>query len=352
MKVLVFCPNWVGDAVMATPTLRALRRRFPAATIVGLARPGVADTLAGAPWLNGFILHDHRSSEPERRTWGVIGQVRSQQFDLAVLLTNSIRSALIAWLGGVRRRVGYAREGRRILLNDPLPIKKGRRGYVPSPVIDYYLALAHHLGAEREPYPLELFTSKDDEAQADATLKRLGIVAGERYAVLNPGAAFGPAKRWPSAYFSDLARRLVDRHGLKVVVLCGPEERGLSRFIADGSMRPRHVKSLADETLSIGLSKAITRRAALMVTTDSGPRHFAAAFQVPVVSLFGPTHIAWTDTYFPAEEKLQIPLECGPCQQRQCPLGHHRCMNELTVDLVHAAVERRLEDEKRKVRSA
>lgn len=343
MKLLVFCPNWVGDGVMATPALRALRRRFPDATIHGVLRPAVADTLAANPWLDAVLLHDHHSAQRDQRSWRLTRRIRGERYDVAVLLTNSLRTALMAFLGGIPRRVGYAREGRRFFLNDPLPIRRGRKGYVPSPIIDYYLALAYHLGADRESYALELFTTPQDERAADALWRRMGFSPKERVVAFNPGAAFGPAKRWPSPYFAELARRLVDAAGMKVLVLCGPEERGLARFIADGSARPRQVKSLAEETISIGLSKAVVRRSALLVSNDSGPRHFAAAFGVPVVSLFGPTHIAWTETYFPGETKLQIPLDCGPCQQRICPLGHHRCMNELTVDAVFAAAMARMD---------
>ena len=171
-----------------------------------------------------------------------------------------------------------------------------------------------------------------------------GFQAGERVVALNPGAAFGAAKRWPSLYFAELARKLVDEAGVKVLVLCGPNERGFARYIADGSHRPRQVKSLDGEELSLGLTKALIQRSSLLVSTDSGPRHFGAAFGIPVVSLFGPTHIEWTDTHYASEIHLQKKLECGPCQQRTCPLGHLRCMKELTVDQVHAAAMKLLQN--------
>lgn len=336
MKILVFCPNWIGDAVMATPTFRALRKTFALAEIIGLMRPPVAATLAGNPWFDGTLLYDHRASKRELRSWRVIKTVRSQRFDLGMLLTNSLRTALVAWCGAVRRRTGYAREGRRILLNDPVA-SDHQPGQRWTPMVDYYLRLAYHLGAPAESYQMELFTSEWDEQRVDALWPQLGFAASDRVVALNPGAAYGPAKRWPSQSFSELARRLVDEFRVKVIVLCGPTEKGFARFIADGAMRPRQVKSLADETVSIGLSKAIVRRSALLISTDSGPRHFAAPFNVPVVSLFGPTPIQLTDTHYTRETHLQKVLPCGPCQQRICPLVHHRCMNELSVDTVYQA---------------
>jgi heptosyltransferase-2 len=163
---------------------------------------------------------------------------------------------------------------------------------------------------------------------------------------LNSGAAFGAAKHWPSAYFADLACRLAEERGSGVLVLCGPKESAIARDIATRARHP-NVHALSDLTapivpdgprLSLGLTKACVRRADLLVTTDSGPRHFAAAFDRPVVTLFGPTHIEWTETYHPRAVHLQKRVECGPCQLRVCPLDH-RCMLRLTPEEVYSAAE-------------
>jgi heptosyltransferase-2 len=154
---------------------------------------------------------------------------------------------------------------------------------------------------------------------------------------LNTGGAFGPAKSWPAASFAALGRHLATEHHLSVLVLCGPAEREAAREIVRMANHPR-VQSLADQPVTLGLSKACVRRAALLVTTDSGPRHFAAAFGTPVVTIFGPTHIAWTRTYHPRALHVMQPVPCGPCQRPVCPEGHHRCMRELTGEQVYRAV--------------
>jgi heptosyltransferase-2 len=342
MRIVVFCPNLVGDTVMATPTLRALRRGFPDARIVGVLRPNVAPTLDGAPWLDDRILSHPKAPQRDRRMLGVVSRLREERFDLAVLLPNSIRSGLMAMLGGIERRVGYARGGRGVLLTDRLTPPRDARGrFEPVPIVEYYLGLARHLNCPVDSLSCELFTTEADEQAADASWNRLGLAGDRPVACLNTGGAFGPAKNWPDESFATLARRLVGELGAKVLVLCGPAERESARKIVSLANH-EDVVSLADECVGIGLSKASVRRSALLVTTDSGPRHFAAGFGVPVVSLFGPTHIAWTRTYHPLAVHLQQPVPCGPCQKGICPLGHHRCMTELLPDAVFEACRRLL----------
>jgi heptosyltransferase-2 len=182
---------------------------------------------------------------------------------------------------------------------------------------------------------MELFTTRQDEAAADGVWERAGFASGQEVICFNPGAAFGAAKHWPSDSFVTLAQDLVDWRGSGVIVLCGPNERDLARDIARRAERPG-VHTLAEHAPSLGLTKACVRRCDLLITTDSGPRHFAAAFDRPVITLFGPTHIAWTETYHPQAVHLQKSVPCGPCQLRVCPLDH-RCMRQLTPAEVYVA---------------
>jgi heptosyltransferase-2 len=335
MKIAVFLPNWVGDAVMATPAVRALRRHFPAARLIGVVRPYVAGVLEGGPWLDAQILLDTKG--PWSRRWPAAAlALRRHRPDLAVLFPNSIRSALVARLGGCRRRVGYARPGRNWLLTDRLaPLRAADGSYLPSPIIDAYNLLATHVGCPAPGHRMELFPTPDGEHEAARVWERARLDRFAEVVCLNPGAAYGAAKHWSAESFARLAQSFTDERRSGVLVLCGPGERELARQIA--ALANRHaVHTLADAPLSLGLTKACVRRADLLVTTDSGPRHFAAAFDRPVVTLFGPTHIAWTETYYLAAVHLQKRVECGPCQLRVCPLDH-RCMKLLTPEEVFAA---------------
>ncbi len=203
-----------------------------------------------------------------------------------------------------------------------------------------YNRLAQAAGCPRPSYRLELFTTPQDEADANQVWTQERLASYREVVCLNPGAAFGSAKCWPAEHFARLARDLADQRGSGVLVLCGPGEREVARRIALEAQHPA-VHTLCNSPLSIGLTKACIRRCDLLVTTDSGPRHFGVAFDRPVLTLFGPTHIAWTETYHARSVHLQKQVPCGPCQQRVCPLDH-RCMTQLTPAEVFAAASRLL----------
>lgn len=347
MNIAVFLPNWIGDAVMATPALRALRERFSDATMTAVMRPYVADVLAGLDLVDDQLLHNPRGRNREQRGWRFVRELRSRRFDLSVLFPNSLHSAILARLSGAKQRVGMNRDGRGFLLTDRVAPKPKS---APHPALDEYLRLAAHLGCTNLSHRMELATTPEDERRFQAFCERrlatkwcLTPSCDSNYVCLNPGGAFGAAKHWPSESFAALARRIVDVLDRNVLVLCGPAERGIAREIVNRAERER-VVSFADEELSIGLTKAAVRHAELLATTDSGPRHFAPPFGVPVVSIFGPTHIAWSDTHYENEIHLQLKVDCGPCQQRVCPLGHHKCMRDLSPGRVFDAVARLIDD--------
>jgi heptosyltransferase-2 len=342
MNIGVMLPNWIGDVAMATPTLRALAEHYgPSSTITGILRPYVAEVLSGTSWLDELVFYDHRSTDSQVRTWNVVKEMRRRKFDLLLVLTNSWRTGLVAWLSAAKERVGYARYGRRWLLSRPLhpPRESGR--LAPISAVDYYLHLAREIGCPAASPRLELATTPSEEDAADRVWRNLKLASCERVVILNTGSAAGSAKCWPAEHFARLARRIAERGDAGVLVVCGPAERGAAVKIVENAAHPR-VASLSDYPLGIGLTKACIRRGDLVVTTDSGPRHFAAAFNVPAVSLFGPTDPRWAHNYHSREIQLRVELPCSPCAKKICPLGHHGCMRELTVDRVYKAVEKQL----------
>jgi heptosyltransferase-2 len=338
MNIAVFLPNWIGDVVMATPAIRAVRQHFSGAHLTAICKPYVTGVLDGLTWFDDQLFLDKKGWW-QQRLLGVAWTLRKRGIEIALLLPNSLRSGLVAWLGGCRRRVGYNRYGRGPLLTDKLsPILDAFGKIKPSPVIDAYNLLATTVGCSPPGHQMELATTTKDEIAVVEVWDRGRFQHCREVICLNPGAAYGAAKYWPTEYFASLAQKLVDQRGSGILVLCGPKEKELARHIVALARRDS-IHTLAEHPQSIGLTKACVRRADLLITTDSGPRHFAAAFAKPVVSLFGPTHIPWTITYHPKEICLQKKVPCGPCQLRVCPLDH-RCMKELLPqDVFFAATE-------------
>ena len=341
MRTGVFLPNWIGDVVMATPALRSLRVQADRQgdTLIGVMRSYVADVLEG---LNLFdeivIITKGKRSQGERSNSQTL---RAAKLDRVVLQTNSISSAFSAWRSGAKERIGVVRDARGPLLTTR--VYESRRGgkRIALPPIDSYLNLAYAAGADWQPPTLQLATTREDEEAADAVWNRLNLPSGERVVVLNSGGAGGPAKNWPARNFAQLAVRLAGE-GLSVLVNCGPAERDTAREI-ERIASNRRVVSLADWPtgdawrVPLGLSKAVIRRARMLVSTDSGPRFFGIAFGKPVVSLFGPMGPHATRTHYPRETPVSLNLDCQPCEKAVCPLGHHRCMRDLSVERVYRA---------------
>lgn len=335
--IAIFLPNWIGDVVMSTPTLRNLRQHVgPNTRILGIAKPYIREVLTGNSWLDGMLWFDPRSKEKQLRGSSLIRQLRDEQVDDVLMLTNSFRSAWIAWRSGAVRRIGYARNARGSLLTDAFHARRKAGRYEPVSAVDYYLQLLCAMDVEVKSRQPELYTTAQGELAADRVWHQFDWTAESSVIALNTGGAYGAAKHWPNEHSAQLAFQLAN-DGHQVLVMCGPQEVHVAREIAERAQHPS-VHSMADQDLSLEASKACLRRSRLLVSTDSGPRHIASAFDVPTVTLFGPIDPAWSRNYATASIELFDQLDCSPCGKRVCPLGHHRCMNELTPARVHAAV--------------
>jgi heptosyltransferase-2 len=335
----VFLPNWIGDAVMSTPALRAIRTREPDSRVTAVVRPNVQDVLSGLDLADDLIAFDHHCDS----TMSFVGTLRQTRPEVAVLFPNSFRSAWYAWLSGARERVGLNRYARGPLLTKAVSARDRR---IPHPCMEDYARIVAAMGCPVTDSRLEAAVlPADAERMNRYWRKAVGRCdPPPTYIALNPGGAFGAAKHWPVEHFADLARRIVNELGTRVLVVCGPAERDSARQIVAAADSNR-VTSLADESPSLGLTKAAIRQARLLVTTDSGPRHFAAAFDVPVVTVFGPTHPAWSENGFRRAVHVQLSLPCGPCQERVCPEQHHKCMRDLGPGRVFDAVQSLLQRE-------
>lgn len=348
-RLLVVLPSWVGDVVMATPTLRALRELYPDAKITYLAKSYVRPLVDGSPWHDRVIVVRPRRKKDgaaDRPRPSLQARLKRRKFDAVVLLTNSFRSALMGGLAGIPRRVGYDRDGRGILLTDRLIPMRHDGKFVPTPLVDYYLGVARYMGAEKPSRTLELFTRAIDDKRAEQILMRAaGPIGGAPLVMLNPGAAnHGDIKLWPAERYAAVADALVERHGAVVLVNGSPRDRAVTAAVHKAARHelidlPRFAEKSRIEGLS--LLKSMLRRCDLLISNDTGARHVGVAMGTAVVSLFGPTDPEWTRLDYPREMVLRRAEDCPGCRAHKRGV-RHRCMSALSVERVLDAAEKML----------
>lgn len=329
-KVLVVGPSWIGDTVLAQPLFRRLHERHaqlalhvlaPAWTLPLLRRmPEVADTIA-SPFGHGELKLASR--------WRLARELALRGYDQALVLPNSFKSALVPRLAGIPLRTGYVGELRLPLLNDAR-----RLDQQSLPLLaERYAALADPAGTPlARPLPTLRLTVSD--AARAQLLDRLGLARQGPVAVLCPGAEYGPAKRWPPAYFSALGSQLA-RDGYQVWVAGSSGDRDIGEEISRSSAGL--CVNLCGRT-SLEEVVDLLSGAQLVVSNDSGLMHVAAALGVPLMALYGSSSPSFTPPLSQRAAVLKLDLPCSPCYKRECPLHHFNCMVQLTPELVHAAL--------------
>ena len=333
MKVLVQLPNWVGDVVMATPALRAVRAGFEGAEVVLLGRPHLLSMLEGAPWFDRAIPLAGKGGPLAPL---IVGRaLRAERFDLALVLPNSWSSAITALVAAIPRRLGYAVDGRGVLLTRSLPVMRVGR-LRPVPMTAYYLELARLAGcpADRTGARLELPVTPEREERADSWFRAHAVAPGERPIALSVGASFGPAKRWTVQGWAAVAEHFLEA-GRSVVLHGGPGDRAEVEAVLARIRRPGAIAAL-----DVPLKDLVchVRRSSLLITTDSGVRHFGVAAGIPVVVVMGPTHPNYTEVDYDRYAVLLEKVECWPCHLRDCPIDH-RCMSRIRPERVIWAAE-------------
>ena len=336
-RVLVRGPNWIGDAVMCEPAIAALRRLFPHAELTLLVKPAVAELFTGHPAVSQILVYEDRGQHAGLAgKWRLANELRRCRFDLAILFQNAFEAALLAFFAGIPRRYGYATDGRRLLLSDPVP--RPGRGAI-SHQVEYYLGMLRPLGCEEQAVPPRLVLAREEEAAMAKRLAESGVKSTDLLIGLNPGSTYGGAKRWLPERFAETADRLAGQFNATVLIVGARGEEALAQAIAE-QIRARTVV-LSGKT-SVRELMAAVKRCAVFVTNDTGPMHVAAAFGVPVVAVFGPTDWRTTAPFGTDHALVRQPVDCSPCLLRECPIDH-RCMTRVTVDDVFAAAKRQLD---------
>ncbi|MGQ9505948.1 MAG: lipopolysaccharide heptosyltransferase II [Thermogutta sp.] len=339
MNICIFLPNWLGDLVMAVPALRAIRQGIgESAWIVGITRPNLAGLLTQGTWIDEEWYFDPHGDNPRFGTVNLIRKLRDVRWDVGILFSDSFRTALLAVVGGIPVRIGYARHGRRLLLTQPIPLPRMGGKVCRVPMVDYYLRLGAAAGFPSQDKRLELSLSPWGTVCADRIWHDLSLNHADRIVAMHVAGAYGAAKSWPAPYFVELARKIVAQTTASVLFVCGQRERATVQAITR-EVNNRRVVCLADHPLDLQTLKACLARCHVMVSTDSGPRHVAAALGKPVITLFGPTWPIVTANPTVQSIDLQVDLDCVPCGRRTCPKGHHRCMWELSPEMVFSHLQ-------------
>ncbi|HED00496.1 MAG TPA: lipopolysaccharide heptosyltransferase II [Proteobacteria bacterium] len=341
-NILIRSTNWVGDAIMTTPAVKAIRQNFPAAKISILAKPWVKDVFAANPCIDRVIVYDSM-----HRHKGLRGQVRlakelaEEGFDLAILLQNAFEAAWLAYLARIPRRAGYNTDARSLLLTHGVPLKKETKKIHQ---VYYYLRMLEGLGLEVDQKPqLFLKPAPDDIAWARKALLPLipplkkgdtgGFSDENKLIGINPGAAYGPAKRWLPERFVELAGMLTRQVDAKVVVF----GTNADRKVGEGALAkaPECVINMAGKT-TLGQAMALMAQCRVFITNDSGLMHVAAALHIPLVAIFGSTNPVTTGPFSDRAVIVRKDIDCSPCLKAVCPVDF-RCMKAITTEEVYEA---------------
>jgi len=336
-KILVFCPNWVGDVVMATPTIRCLRSHYPQCALYAVVRKYASGVLKNNPCLEEIIACDDKSLQGMR---DLIRAIRRIQVDTAVLLPNTFRSALLLKAAGVKNIFGYKVNHRSLLLTGgPTPNQEGTK-VIPRPMTEYYLEICRWLQlTPPEQARPELFISESEQHTAGSLLARYNIVQDDLVVGLNPGAKFGSSKCWPPRYFARLAELVESNLRAKIILFVGPGEEGIAQDIIQASSA--NIIDTGPDRINLELLKSLIQRCQLLITNDTGPRHYAVALDVPVVVIMGSTDPRYTAANLEKTLVLQRNLDCVPCHLKACP-HQHECMTSIYPEEVFAAAEKML----------
>lgn len=331
-RILIRSTNWIGDAIMTTPAVRTIRRNFPDADITLLALPWVADVFAACPHIDHIFIYDkngrHQGLKGKLR---LAADLRKQGFDLTILLQNAFEAALITTLARIPIRAGYTTDGRGFLLSHGV---RKHPDIGKKHQVHYYQEMLRGLGLQPGPDSLELFLEPSAIQEAGVLLEK--ALQGRDVPIigLNPGAAYGPAKRWPVQKYGKLGRQLAAATDGLILIFGTEADQEAAAEISEAA--GEQVLDLTGKT-SLALALALIDRCHTFVTNDSGLMHVAAALRTPLVAIFGSTdHIA-TGPYSDKATIIRKPLDCSPCMKTHCPKEHFQCMEQITVDEVAEA---------------
>ena len=333
-RLLIRSTNWIGDAVMTTPAVRAIRKNFPNVKISILAKPWVTPVFESSPYIDNILIYGdagkHKGLAGKLR---LASELKEYRFDAAILLQNAFEAALITFFAGIPCRIGYNTDVRGFLLTHSVPctpqIKKMHQ-------TGYYLGILQGIGLKTDGLGLDLVVDKKYQKRATEILEEHGISMSDRLVGINPSATFGPAKQWFPERYAGLSDKIHEVFGANIVLFGGPGDIELGAKISQMMQHP-----LVDLCGKTKLEEAIAliNMCNLFITNDSGLMHVAAALDIPLIAIFGSTNPVTTGPKGLNSRIVRIPVECSPCLKPKCPKGHLKCMDQIDVNMVFEVVK-------------
>jgi heptosyltransferase-2 len=334
-RILVRGTNWIGDVVMSLPSLEAVRANFPGRKISVLAKPWVAPLYESHPVVDE-VIHYHRAAWFPRDLAEVIRTARHlhhRNFDLAILFQNAFEAAFLAFLAGIRYRVGYNTDARGFLLSHSVPRDPG---VMKQHQVEYYLSILRPMGWEAPAKDPVLHVASKDEESIENLLHSHGFDGHDILLGLSPGATYGPAKRWPAERFAFIGDRAAERWGARVILMGSAAEKELCAAL---SQKMKHKPLDLSGLTTLGEAMALIKRSRFFVCNDSGLMHAAAALDVPTLAVFGSTDGVATGPRGKYTRMVREPVECSPCLKPECLFGHYRCLLDVTPERVWEELE-------------
>lgn len=336
-KILIRSTNWIGDAVMTTPAVRTIRENFPDSEISILVLPWVSDIFRFSPRIDTIITYDKKGRHQGLAgKWRLAKELRVHNFDCAILLQNAFEAALITTLAQIPCRGGYTTDARGLLLSNGV---RRSAAIHKKHQVHYYQEMVQGLGLQPSDDALELFIPESLQQTTKEKLRFVtnGNIESTPLIGFNPGAAYGPAKRWPAQKYADLARAICSHREAYIAVFGTAADNEAAQCIKQSVRDPDRVLDYTGKTNLIE-AMALIEQCNAFVTNDSGLMHVAAALKVPLAAIFGSTdHIA-TGPFSDNNIIIRKPLPCSPCKQTHCPEKHLRCLKEITPEEVFTAV--------------
>ncbi|HEY3129717.1 MAG TPA: lipopolysaccharide heptosyltransferase II [Acidobacteriota bacterium] len=334
-SILIRAPNWIGDCIISLPVVKEIRRLYPDARLAILARAWVSDIYRAGAAADEVISIDPNDDD---RTGGMLRLCRNlsrRNFDCTLLLPNAFRSAVIAWLSRIPLRIGYNTDHRGFLLTCSLPV---RREALTLHQSFYYLDLLTQSGLSPVQYigngcykpDVRLRLGGEDTKQAVDILERLGVSLLRPVIGINPGAFYGPAKRWFPERYAAVADYLVTRWNAQILILGSAGESKIAREI---QVSMKHAPVILTGSTTLRELMGLIEHCDLFISNDSGPMHLAAALQRPLIALFGSTDERATGPLTPGAYVIHKQVECTPCFLRTCPIDL-RCFKKIEVQEV------------------